>query len=206
MAKRLTDTEKWNDDWFLSLDNDYRMIWQWLIDNCNHAGVCKRNLRLLNFMCNTKATEDVIIEKMNGRLLIINNNWFIPKFLKFQYPTLKSQKPAIISVVKELVRGDYYKHIPESFGNNYIIKEEELDNDCLIIKDTVKDKDKDKEINTVLKGGMGENKSDCGVYFDDNGEKVFFSDGSYQRLGMEQRFELKNGRLNPRDVKRGLTY
>lgn len=208
MAKRLTDTEKWNDDWFLSLSNDYRMIWQWLIDNCNHAGVCKRNIRLMNFMCNCQVNEDELIDKMSGRVLIVNDNWFIPKFLKFQYSTLKSQKPVIVSVVKELIKGGYHKFIPESFGNDYIIIEELLNNDYSIIKDKYKDKDKDKDKDTVFKGGMGGNGNmvESGLRFDEKGEKVFFDDGTFQLLGMEQRIACKKNELRPRDVKRGNTY
>jgi len=96
MAKRLTDTEKWNDDWYISLSNDYRIIWQWLLDNCNHAGICKRSIRLLNLMCNTKVSEEELIKTMEDRVLIKNNNWFIPKFLKFQYTSLHSNRPVII--------------------------------------------------------------------------------------------------------------
>ena len=98
MAKRLTDTEKWNDDWYLSLDNDYRIIWQWLLDNCNHAGICKRNIKLLNVMCNTNISEPELIEKMVDRVVAEGNDWFIPKFLKFQYADLQSNRPVIISV------------------------------------------------------------------------------------------------------------
>jgi len=133
MAKRLTDTEKWNDDWYISLSNDYRVVWQWLLDNCNHAGICKRSIRLLNLMCNTSISEEVLISMMEGRIVVKDNNWFIPKFLKFQYSSLNSNRPVIISVVKELEKNNLISMIPESFGNDY-----------LIIKD--KDKDKDKDI------------------------------------------------------------
>jgi hypothetical protein len=143
MAKRYTDTEKWKDDWFVSLGNDYRIIWQWLLDNCNHAGICKRSIKLLNFMCNTTISEDELVKEMEGRLLIKDNIWFIPKFLKFQYSTLKSNKPVIVSVVKELKINNLLNLIPESFGNDYIIVDESLDNDCIMIKDKDTDKDKD---------------------------------------------------------------
>jgi hypothetical protein len=102
MAKRFTDTEKWKDDWYLSLSNDYRIIWQWLLDNCNHAGICKPSINLMNMMCNTNIDDETLILAMSGRVLKINNIWFIPKFLKFQYGTLNSKKPAVISVVNEL--------------------------------------------------------------------------------------------------------
>ena len=132
MAKRLTDSDKWNDDWYISLDNDYRIIWQWLLDNCNHAGICKRSIKLLNMMCNTNISEEEMVKNMDGRVISIDNNWFIPKFLKFQYTGLHSNKPVIVSVVKELEKYGYDKLIPECFGNDYVI-----------IKDKDKDKDKD---------------------------------------------------------------
>lgn len=144
MAKRLTDTEKWNDDWYLSLDNDYRIVWQWLLDNCNHAGICKRNIKLLNVMCNTGITESDLIEKMDTRILVAGNDWFIPKFLKFQYADLQSNRPVIISVRKELIKKKYYLLVPESFGEEYLIIPESLGNDYSIIKDKSKDKDKSK--------------------------------------------------------------
>lgn len=153
MSKRFTDTEKWKDDWFISLSNDYRIIWQWLLDNCNHAGICKRSIKLLNFMCNTNITEDELISEMEGRIIINNNIWFIPKFLKFQYPSLKSKKPVIVSVIKELKINNLLNLIPESFGNDYIIVTELLDNDSIIIKDKDKDKDKDKVKDIIINKG-----------------------------------------------------
>lgn len=156
MAKRLTDTEKWNDDWYLSLSNDYKTIWQWLLDNCNHAGICKRSIRLLNLMCNTVITEQDLIKSMDGRIIVKDNNWFIPKFLKFQYTSLNSNRPVIISVIKELEKHNLISMIPESFGNDY-----------LIIKD--KDKDKDKDI-VKLKKNQNEKFSGN---FKAQGEELF---------------------------------
>ncbi len=121
MAKRLTDTEKWNDEWYISLNNDYKIIWQWLLDNCNHAGICKRSMTLLNMMCKTSVKEQEIIKAMDGRVIISENNWFIPKFLKFQYTGLKSDKPVIVSVRNELKKNSLAKLIPKSFGDDYII-------------------------------------------------------------------------------------
>ncbi len=167
MAKRLTDTEKWNDDWFLSLSNDYRIIWQWLIDNCNHAGICKRNIKLLNVMCNTEINEDVMIQSMDGRVIIANNNWFIPKFLKFQYADLQSNRPVIISVRKELFRSGYYRLIPKEFGNDYLIIPESFNNDYSIIKD----KSKDKDINSLTKTEKN-GKTEFSNNFKARGEEV----------------------------------
>jgi hypothetical protein len=136
MAKRLTDTEKWRDDWFGSLSNDYRIIWLYLIDSCTHAGVWKKDFRGLNFNCNTSISEAEILEVFGSRLVDCGNFFFIPKFIKFQYSQgLGSNKPVIVSVVKELKSNNLYDIIKKQFGNDY-----------LIIKDKSKDKSKSKDI------------------------------------------------------------
>ena len=49
MAKRFTDTEKWKDEWYTELSSDYKIIWQYLLDTCDNAGIYKRNIKLLNY-------------------------------------------------------------------------------------------------------------------------------------------------------------
>ncbi len=139
MAKRFTDSDKWKDDWYISLSNDYKIVWQWLLDNCSHTGLCKRSISLLNMMCKVAISEKDIIEFSNGRIIIIEDYWFIPKFLKFQYSTLLSCKPAIISVVKDIFTYKLQELIPKSFGNDYLIVSKSFNNHYLMIKD--KDKD-----------------------------------------------------------------
>jgi len=151
MSKRFTDTEKWKDDWFLSLSNDYRIIWQWLLDNCNHAGICKPSINLLNMMCNTKISDEVLFEVFKDRLLNFNTFWFIPKFLKFQYGSLNTKKPAVISVVKELIKHNLIHLIDEVIDNDLETITESLPNDYIIIKD--KDKDNVKDMDTIILKG-----------------------------------------------------
>lgn len=151
MAKRFTDSDKWKDDWYISLSNDYKIVWQWLLDNCSHSGLCKRSVFLLNTMCKVNLTEDEIISFGNDRIIIIDDYWFIPKFLKFQYSTLLSAKPAIISVVKDIFTYKLQDFIPKSFGNDYIIVSKSFLNHCQIIKDKDKDKVKVKEqLNEII--------------------------------------------------------
>jgi len=149
MSKRFTDTEKWKDDWFLSLSNDYRIIWQWLLDNCNHAGICKPSINLLNMMCNTKISDEVLFEVFKDRLLNFKTFWFIPKFLKFQYGSLNTKKPAVISVVKELIKHNLIHLIDEVIDNDLETITESLPNDYIIIKD----KDKVKDMDTIILKG-----------------------------------------------------
>lgn len=174
MAKRFTDTEKWKDDWYLSLSNDYRIIWQWLLDNCNHAGICKPSINLMNMMCNTSITESDLILVMSHRVLKINNIWFIPKFLKFQYGNLKSKKPAVISVVNELKKNNLLELVNELLDNDCITITESLDNSSETIKD--KDKDKDKDIDISI------NKSKKFHFSDFNGLPSHFIETAQRQI------------------------
>jgi len=146
MAKRFTDTDKWNDEWYLSLSNDYRIVWQWLLDNCDHAGIIKRGVWMLNTCCRTTITEQDLLTVFKDRIYLYDTFYFIPKFVKFQYETgLNSDKPVIKSVRKLLQSKRLDILVNELYGNDYITVNEPLDNRSIMIKD----KDKDKEISNT---------------------------------------------------------
>lgn len=200
MAKRLTDTDKWKDDWYLSLSNDDKIVWQWLLDNCNHSGVCKRSVTLLNLMCRVNYTEEKMLSIMEDRILVKDNIWFIPKFIKFQYPTLLSAKPAIFSVVKDLFQYGLIDLIPKSFGNDYSIISKSYDNHCKMIKDMVKDKDTVKDTVIVKEG-------DPAISFSEDRLSAIFKGGKMQKLGEEQlEIARKNNFSKPQNIKFGSTY
>lgn len=134
MAKRFTDTEKWRDDWWGSLTNDYRMIWLYLVDSCSIAGIWKKDFRGLNFNCNTNITEEDFLKVFGSRMIDCKSFYFIPKFLLFQYPKgLNSDKPAIVSIRNEVLLNNLSGIIKESLPNGFL---------------TIKDKDKDKDKDT----------------------------------------------------------
>jgi hypothetical protein len=85
MAKRFTDSEKWKDPWFDGLTNDQKLVWLYLLDNCDHAGLWKKNIRLLRILTNTNLVEEEIKSFLNDRIIQIEDKWFIPKFITFQY-------------------------------------------------------------------------------------------------------------------------
>jgi hypothetical protein len=59
-------------------------------------------------------------------------------------------------------------------------------------------------INSIRKGVKGENLK--GVRFDENLDFVFFEDESFQEIGNEQRFMIKEGRLSPIGIIKGSKY
>lgn len=132
MSLRFTETNKWKDDWYLSLSNDYRIIWQYLLDNCSIAGLWQRGFKHLNYFCGTSVTEPEFFEVFKGRCFELENaNFiFIPKFLKVQYPKgLASNKPLILSVLKEIERYNLKPIIKQSLPNYYTTITQSLPND-----------------------------------------------------------------------------
>jgi hypothetical protein len=186
MAKRFTDTEKWKDDWYISLSNDNKIVWQWLLDNCTIAGVCKPSIGLLNLMCRVTYTEEDLIREMDGRVIICNRVWFIPKFIKFQYSTLLSAKPAIVAVVRELFSYNLIKLIPESYGNDYLIVSESYNNHSEMIKDKDKDKVKDKvKVKELIPVNPEIEKNKINISFDS------FWDLYDKKVGDKEKLKLK---------------
>ena len=39
MSKRLTDTEKWKKPFVRGLDDPYKLLWFYILDDCDHAGL-----------------------------------------------------------------------------------------------------------------------------------------------------------------------
>ena len=50
MAKRFTDTMKWNEDWYLDLALVDKLFWIYICDNCDHAGIFKPNKRMFELL------------------------------------------------------------------------------------------------------------------------------------------------------------
>jgi hypothetical protein len=135
MARRFTDSEKWKDDWWGALSNDHRLVWLYLVDSCSIAGIWKKDFRGLNFNCNTNLNEEEFLKVFGTRVIDKGHYFFIPKFVFYQCPkNLNSNKPAILSIVKELKQYNLTGIIQQLFGNDY-----------LIIKDKGKGKDKGEE-------------------------------------------------------------
>ena len=99
MAKRFTDSRKWDDDWFLGLPSHYKLLWLYMLDKCDHAGFFKPNLKLANFCIDFDFKKEDIFKWFGERIKVIGDKWFLPKYIAFQYGylTLKNNmyKPVI---------------------------------------------------------------------------------------------------------------
>lgn len=154
MAKRFTDSEKWKDVWFSELTNDEKIVWLFLLDDCNHSGIWQVNLRRLNFECRTNYTLSDLQKFLGNRVCELSEEkWFIPKFISFQYPSFPNGSPAIKSVVKILDKEGLIQHHKD--GSVTLLKELPLSFNTLnkgLDKglDTQQDMDMDKDMDMEL--------------------------------------------------------
>jgi hypothetical protein len=155
MAKRMTDSTKWNDEWFSELSPNMKLVWLYILDMCDHAGVYKVNLKLLKFQTGVETTEEEILHYLKDRIYPTDNNrWFIPKFITFQYKNFfTSKQPAVVSARELLLSHNIIQPndntlptISKGLDNHSITLIEELNNPYDRVKEQEKDKDKSKDI------------------------------------------------------------
>jgi hypothetical protein len=92
MAKRFLDSELFKDEWFIELSSDAKLFWLYYVTNCDHAGVLKFSPRHIEFCTGIKNTETVIKELANRLVTVREGLFWMPKFIKFQYPNFPDTK------------------------------------------------------------------------------------------------------------------
>lgn len=130
MAKRFTDVEIWEDDWFFELSPEYKLFWFYIKDNCDHAGIWKPKTKAFKATTDIeinldKALEYFNIEKQRVRVLS-SGYWFIEDFFLFQY-VKKARSLNLNNRVHKSVFDLYLKFgiAPSSVrGIDYIISED----------------------------------------------------------------------------------
>ena len=142
MAKRFTDTEKYKKPFIRSLPGAYKLFWDYLYHECNHAGIWIVDFEIAQIYLGSdipvnkdealklfNADEQRITELSNGK------KWFIKPFIQFQYGELNPENRAHNSVIQLLKQEGLYD------TNKGLIRGLQGRKD----KDKVKDMDKDKD-------------------------------------------------------------
>jgi len=131
MAKRFMDNSIFEKQWFRELPVRLKVVWFYLINKCDHAGILNDlDIGLLSYQIGDNYTIDEILEAFKGNIEQIGETkFFLNKFCKFQYGELNPSVRVHQSVIKLLKKHNI-----------------ELDNSLLSVKD--KDKDISKDIKT----------------------------------------------------------
>lgn len=137
MSKRFTDTDKWKKEFIKGLDAPKKLLWLYILDDCDHAGIWHVELDIARIRLGIQLpTEQEIIKSFSANIFVFDDGkkWFIPDFVRFQYGELNPQNRAHNSVIKRL----------NDYNLNSQIKP--LTSPLQGAKDKDKDKDKDKVV------------------------------------------------------------
>lgn len=89
MGKRLTDTDIWDEDWFVELPSKYKLFWNYLKDKCDNAGFWRPNKilaqRIIGEPINTQEFLDFVNIDKKRIIILPSGKWFIRDFFIFQY-------------------------------------------------------------------------------------------------------------------------
>jgi len=146
VAKRLSETKIWGEQWHRELPLEYKSFWKYLCDNCDLIGVWAKDLALASFQIGAQIDENKALELYNKekeRVIVLNegSKWFLPQFVGFQYGELTSKSPIHLKVLELLNKQGLLKKIDNRVSIGYTIP-------C---KEKEKKKNKDKDNN---KGGI----------------------------------------------------
>lgn len=140
MAKRFTDTNKYKKPFIRSLKAPYKLLWDYLYHDCDHAGIWIVDFDIAQIYIGNDAPvnkEDALMyfNEFETKIVEIDNGrkWFIPSFITFQYGELNPGNRAHGSVIRHLEKYNLIKdnkpHISPLQGGMDMDKDKELDKD-----------------------------------------------------------------------------
>lgn len=92
MSKRFIDTGIFDDDWFMDLTKDGKLLWIYFITKCDHAGILRLNEKLCKVQTDIKDLNKVIKDLGNRLVTVRKHLYFIPKYIEYQYPGFPNSK------------------------------------------------------------------------------------------------------------------
>lgn len=105
--KRFTETTKWDDPWFRKLTPAAKLLWQWMLDHCDGAGVIDPDLELASFQTGCSTDNETLCELIGRIERLECGKYHIVKFVEFQYGVLsddcKAHRPVIQSLEKHQI-------------------------------------------------------------------------------------------------------
>ncbi len=145
MAKRFTDSNKWDKASFMALPAPYKLAFIYLCDKCDHAGIWDINIELLNVHTGLKLTLDELLLALRSNIERLSETKLsITGFIEFQYGELKPSNRVHLSVIHILEKIKKNKPLPSPYlGAKDKDKEKDMDMD--------QEKEKDKEPEKIIK-------------------------------------------------------
>jgi len=135
MAKRFSATDKWRKQFIKGLPTVHKLLWLYMLDECDHAGIWDVELDVASLRIG-EDVNNISAGDFDGKIIEIDSGkkWFIKSFISFQYGTLNDKVNAQKSALDRLKQFLTIKDIQPFI------------NCSSTVKDKDKDKDKDKAV------------------------------------------------------------
>ena len=131
MAKRMTDTDKWKKRFVRELSPQHKLLWFYILDDCNHAGIWEVDLEVASIRVGFDLSHDNLPSSFGQKVISFDDGdkWSIPDFIDFQYGELNPNSNVHKSVIQLLERYNLEGYVKGS----------------QTLTDTAQDKDKVKD-------------------------------------------------------------
>lgn len=113
MAKRFTDTNKYKKSFYRALPGAYKLFWDFLYHDCDHAGIWIIDFDIAQTyvghdMLVSRETALELFNKDEVRIMELpgGKKWFIIPFIEFQYGRLSEKNKAHNSIISVLKKHD----------------------------------------------------------------------------------------------------
>jgi hypothetical protein len=142
MAKRMTDTDKWKKRFVRELSPQHKLLWFYILDDCNHAGIWEVDIEVASIRVGYELVYDMLPQSFLDKIEIFDNGdkWFIPDFIEFQYGELNPNSNVHKSVIQLLERYNLMGYLKGSQTLPEGVKDKDKDKDIVIVKDKAKAK------------------------------------------------------------------
>lgn len=148
MAKRFTDTAKWKKEFIKGLDAKHKLLWFYILDDCDHAGVWEVDFEVASLRIGEPLNYEEAFVALGQQIIVIGKNkWWIKDFISFQYGNLTSKNKMyepVMSVLRKYGIDPTKPHEIEDLSPINGVK------DIDKVKDKVKEKVKDTAQNFFL--------------------------------------------------------
>lgn len=106
MAKRFIDIKIWEDNWFFGLSLEAKMLFFYMVTNCDHAGIIEINKVMAGVktgITDLNSRFDDLISELQPKVERLNEDkWILMNFVKHQYKTLNAKNNCHKSACKIL--------------------------------------------------------------------------------------------------------
>lgn len=135
MAKRFTDTEKWKKEFIKGLSPKMKLLWFYILDDCDHCGMWQVDMEVASLRIGEKITYEEAFIALGSQFQVYGKNkWFIEDFVSFQYGQLRPTNRMHQAVINTLTK----YNVPVINGHIRPLQGAKE-------KDKEKEKEKDKE-------------------------------------------------------------